>query len=277
MSQIVKNAFLISLLLQANFIQADIYRYQDENGRITFSDQTAPTATRISLPEKNYRYKHHVKRVYDGDTIILDNGERVRLLGLNTPEIESRYRQGEKGGVTAKKWLQDKLSQDIVFIEYDQQKKDKYNRSLAHLFLENGEHLNKSLLQAGLANLTIIPPNLHYVDELVKAEMEAQQRQVGIWSMKSYQPMPISDLNAAHKTTGWHRFLATPSKLVKNRSYLRLILSDKVDIRIPKKNSDLFPDLESYIGKSIEIRGWASRSKSHYSILIRHPSALIIL
>lgn len=268
---------LIGFLIQANFILADIFRYQDDTGAISFSDQAVENSTKVELPEKNYRYKHYVKRVYDGDTIILQNDVRVRLLGINTPEIESRHRQGEEGGITAKEWLEDKLSQGAVFLEYDQQKKDRYGRSLAHLFLENDEHINQAIVRSGLASSNIIPPNLRYADELVDAEHEAQQLKIGIWAMKSYQPLSVKKLSKNNKLSGWHRFLATPVDIVETRKYVRLILTDKIDIRIAKDKRYLFPELASYIGKSLEVRGWASRTKTHYSILIRHPSALVLL
>jgi len=262
--------------MQANFVWADIFRHQDAQGNISFSDTPSKSSTRVEPIVKTYRYKHKVKRVYDGDTIILENGDRVRLLGINTPEIESRYRQGEDGGLTAKKWLQTQLKEGVVFLEYDQLKHDKYKRSLAHLFLENGEHLNKSMVNLGLATLSIIPPNTRYSDVLKKAEIEAQKKALGIWSMQAYQPLPISKLTK-DTPSSWHRFTATPVKITQSRKYIRLVLNDKVDVRIPKENKALFPELETYLGKALEIRGWASRSKSHYSILIRHPSALIFL
>jgi len=277
MRTLLNGLIVIGLLMQADFVLADIFRHQDENGKISFSDKPSTDATLIESEAKIYRYKHHVKRIYDGDTIVLENDDRVRLLGLNTPEIESHYRQGEEGGQTAKQWLKDKLQQGFVFLEYDQQKKDKYNRSLAHLFLENGEHLNVEIVREGLATLSIIPPNLRYVDQLQEAEDLASQQQLGIWGMASYLPIPVEKLSKSSKMSGWHRFIASPKKVKLTRKYSRLILNEKVDIRIPKENLELFPDLDSYIGKQLEIRGWASRSKGHYSILIRHPSAIIFL
>jgi len=261
--------------MQANFLWADIYRSQDANGTISFSDLASENSSIIKSDVSAYRYRHQVAKVYDGDTITLKNGERVRLLGINTPEIESRYRQNEAGGQAAKIWLQDKLKSGEVLLEYDQQKRDKYKRLLAHLFLPSGEHLNKVMLEQGLAVLSIIPPNLRYVDALIDAEMQAQKEGLVIWSMDEYQVYPISELSKEHKSPGWHRFLATPTKITESRKYIRLILDKHVDLRIAKSNLGLFPDLQSYIGKSLEIRGWASRRKTHYSILVRHPSAII--
>lgn len=266
---------LISLLLQANFLAADIFRQQDSHGHPRFSDIPSASATLVQPSVRAYRYKHYIANVYDGDTITLRNGERVRLLGINTPEIKSRFRQDEAGGQTAKKWLQEKLSYGEVFLEFDTQQRDKYKRLLAHLLLENGEHLNKEIVRAGLASLSIVPPNLSYAAELKKAETYAQQQSVGIWSMADYQPLSVDHL--AKKVAGWQRFLATPTEIRLTQKYVRLILNDKVDVRIAKAHLALFPDLNMYLGKRLEIRGWASKNKGHYSILVRHPSAIILL
>lgn len=275
MKSVISIFTLISLLLQANFLAADIFRQQDSHGHIGFSDKASAGASLVEPAVSSYRYKHYVSKVYDGDTITLKNGERVRLLGINTPEIESRYKQAEVGGQQAKKWLQDKLRSGEVFLEFDTQQRDKYKRLLAHLFLENGEHLNSEIVKAGLATLSIIPPNLRYLDILKKAESSAQKDGLGIWSMEAYQPVPVEYLSK--KSSGWQRFIATPKSITQSRKYVRLILNDKVDLRIAKENLTLFPDLKTYLGKRLEVRGWASRNKAHYSILVRHPSAIIPL
>lgn len=266
---------LISLLMQANFLAADIFRQQDSDGHTSFSDKASENATLVPLAVQTYRYKHYVTQVYDGDTITLKNGERVRLLGINTPEIKSRYRLGEAGGQSAKRWLKAKLNSGEVFLEFDKQRRDKYKRLLAHLFLENGEHLNKEIVEAGLATLSIIPPNLRYIKELKKAESHAQYMNLGIWSMQAYQPILVE--NWPKNTSGWRRFLAKPKGIKKSRKYVRLILSDKVDVRISIANLALFPDLNMYLDKALEIHGWASKNKGHYSILVHHPSAIIVL
>jgi micrococcal nuclease len=265
---------LFGLLLQANLFAADIFRSEDEQGAVSFSDKPSLNAQKIQQQVQSNRYLHMVAKVYDGDTIILKNGERVRLLGINTPEIESRHRADETGGQVAKKWLQDKLKDGQVYLEYDQQQRDKYKRLLAHCFLPNEEHLNKTILEAGLATLSIIPPNVRYSDALIQAQKQAEQNKRGIWSQTAYKPRKASSLTKQN-SKGWHRLLATANSIKQGRSYVRLMLSQNVDIRIPMANLDLFPELETYLGKSLEIRGWASRSKQHFSILVTHPSAII--
>jgi endonuclease YncB( thermonuclease family) len=267
---------LIGLLLQANLFAADIFRSEDEKGTVTFSDKPSQNAQKVQTQPQSNRYLHTVVKVYDGDTITLKNGERVRLLGINTPEIESRHRQDETGGQAAKQWLQDKLQNGQVYLEYDKQQRDKYQRLLAHCFLPDDEHLNKTILEAGLASLSIIPPNVRYSQELISAQQKAEQNKRGIWSQAEYKPRKASSLSKVN-SKGWHRLLATANAIKQGRTYVRLTLAKNIDIRIPMANLDLFPALDSYLGKPLEIRGWASRSKQHFSILVQHPSAIILL
>ena len=271
----VSRLLLLILLAWQSVAIAEVYKIEDADG-VRYSDRPSVGAKAVNVIDKIQRYKYEVKRIYDGDTITLENGKRVRLLGINTPEIESHYRQGEDGGQNAKQWLKDKLQEGSVFLEYDIQKRDKYGRSLAHLFSVDGKHMNKELVQAGLAVLSIIPPNVRYADELIKAEKSAQQQDLGIWGMESYQAISINQLSK-EKISGWHRFLAAATKIKRSRKYVRLTLSDTVDIRIPIANLTLFPELDNYLEKPLEIRGWASRRKKHFSILVRHPSAIIFI
>jgi len=268
---------MIGLLLQANFVLADIFRVEDPNGRVSYTDNPIKGAERVASPTTSSRYRHTVKYVYDGDSIVLHNGERVRLIGVNAPEIESRYRKGEPGGQQAAKWLKKKLAKATVLLEYDAEKTDKYDRSLAYVFLDNGDLINQSIIESGLATVSIVPPNSRYAERLIKAEQSAQAGNLGIWAMKRYQTVPVANLAKRKKVSGWHRITAIPKKLTHTKKYSRFQLTPKVDVRIPRSNTDLFSDLESYIDQRVEIRGWVTRSKGRYSILIRHPSALIKL
>ena len=265
--------YLLILIFSTPVLSAnEIFRSVDKQGRITYSDTPSSGAEPVKIISQPSRQLHQVTRVYDGDTIILEGKKHVRLLGINTPEIESRQRAEEPGGVTAKKWLQDQLQENKVYLEYDQVKQDKYKRLLAHVFLPDGKHLNLALLENGLAVISIIPPNGRYTDKLIQAQQHAEKLKLGIWSMPEYQPRPITQIT--NHTKGWQRFTGTPVSIKKSKKYTRLLFSDKVDIRVANTNLDLFPVLNTYVGKPLEIRGWVSRSKDHYTMLINHPSSL---
>lgn len=261
---------LVSPLLSA----AEIYRSVDDRGRVTYSDEATHGAQRIEIISQSNRHLRNVARVYDGDTIILEGGKHIRLLGINTPEIESRQRAEEPGGVAAKKWLQTQLQDGKVYLEFDEVKQDKYKRQLAHVFLPDGKHINLALLENGLAVISIIPPNVRYAEAFIQAQQRAEKLKLGIWSMPEYQPRSISQISNHKK--GWQRFTGTPVAIKKSRKYTRLIFNDKVDIRIANTHLNLFSELATYVGKPLEIRGWVARNKDYYSMLIQHPSALII-
>lgn len=129
-------------------------------------------------------------------------------------------------------------------------------------------------MENGLAFVSIIPPNVRYSDKLIQAQQQAEKQKLGIWSMPDYQPKPITQI--ANHNKGWQRFTGIPVSIKKSRKYTRLMFDDKIDIRIQNTNLDLFPALNTYVGKSLEIRGWVSRNKDHYTMLIQHPSALIV-
>lgn len=266
--------YLILSLVTPTLFATEIYRSVDDRGRITYSDVPSTGAKKLDIISQPGHHLHSVVRVYDGDTILLEDKKQVRLLGINTPEIESRLRAEEPGGVAAKKWLQAQLQENKVYLEYDQTKQDKYKRLLAHVFTPDGKHINQALLENGLAFVSIIPPNVRYSDKLIQAQQRAEKQKLGIWSMPDYQSKPITQI--ANHNKGWQRFTGIPVSLKKSRKYTRLIFDDKTDIRILNTNLNLFPALNTYLGKSMEIRGWVSRNKDHYTLLIQHPSALII-
>ncbi|MDT8363625.1 MAG: thermonuclease family protein [Nitrosomonas sp.] len=265
----------IVLLSTSAGLASTIYRAQDAHGNPIYSDIQTPNARSLKLDPQPSRIAYRVIRVSDGDTVTLEGGKRVRLLGVNAPEIDSHNRAGEPGGVPAKTWLKDKLQGRNVYLEYDRQKQDHYQRELAHLYLASGEHINLSLVAKGLAAIAIIPPNIRHADAMIRAQQQAERQRLGIWAMAHYAPRPLASLT--EKPAGWRRYHAKTRKVKRSRRYTRLIISGNIDIRIANSDLALFPSLEHYLNKRLEVRGWVSRNKNHFSIRVRHPSALILL
>lgn len=273
----LKYGFLITILvfLYSQSSLADtVYRSTDSHGRTLYSDIPAPAAKPLQLVTQPTRSRYRVTRVIDGDTIVLENNKRVRLLGINAPEIESRSGPAEPGGNEAKAWLHKKLQGGVVYLEYDRQKQDHYKRALAHLYLANGEHINLSLVEHGLAAVTLIPPNLLHAATLIRAQQRAEAKKLGIWGMKQYQPRQLVKLT--EKPFGWQRYRVRATALKRNRRFSRLVIGKNIDLSIANQDLALFPPLKTYLNKPLEVRGWVSRKKNHFSIRIQHPSALIL-
>ena len=255
----------------------EIYQWTDDSGRQIFSDQpTNPAAEILDVKPNSNRYLFNVKRVYDGDTLVLENNERVRLLSVNTPEISSRHREAEPGGIAARDWLKKQLKQGQVYLQYDAEKRDRYDRLLAYAWTPEGDFINEKLLQQGLAALTLQPPNLHYADQLIAAQQQALDQKKGIWADKHYQPRKVSTINE-NDYRGWHRWRLTAKSQSQTRDYWIFKVNNTVSLRIAKKNQALFPPLEDYLKTPLEVRGWMSKRGDHYSLYVHHPSAIKLM
>ena len=124
-----------------------------------------------------------VKYVTDGDTIVLTNGEKVRYTSIDTPERgDCWYRQ-------AKRMNQDLVSGREIKLEQDISNRDKYERLLRYIYVDNkreGEEnkiqfVNMELVKAGLARVKEYKPDLEYLEELELAESYAKQNKIGLW------------------------------------------------------------------------------------------------
>ncbi|BAW79969.1 nuclease [Candidatus Nitrosoglobus terrae] len=263
---------LLGLPLAGISLESAIFRWIDSEGTPHYSDRPHPNAQVIQLkPEVTY---YDIQRVYDGDTIRLKGGDRVRLLGINAPEIEGRYKSAEPGGEAARDWLRKELEGKRVRLEFDKERSDHYSRLLAHIFTANGEHLNLRLVEEGLAIVSFIPPNFKYSDQLAQAQTQAEVAKRGLWSLPHYAPRSIIDLEKGANHQGWQRYRGTPIEIRAGRKYTRLLFSPHVDVRIAKDQLPFFGKLERYLGNQVEVRGWVFRRQNDYSIPVYHPSGL---
>ena len=114
----------------------------------------------------------NVSRVIDGDTFETVKGDKVRLLGINTPE------KSEKGYEDAKSFLQ-QLEGEQIILEYIKEDRDKYGRKLRYVFLGN-ILINEEILQRGFAHSYFYDED-KYTGEMKKAEEKARKQGIGIW------------------------------------------------------------------------------------------------
>jgi micrococcal nuclease len=127
-----------------------------------------------------------VKQVADADTIVLENGERVRLIGIKAPEIKyAATKTGAEMGKEAAAFARKLVEGKRVKLEFDQSSvngnhKDSRKRTLAYVFLADGTFLNAELLKQGYA--FTIPGLVHkYGEEFRRLEREARENKRGLW------------------------------------------------------------------------------------------------
>jgi micrococcal nuclease len=151
---------------------------------------------RFSIPfGKTYNYSDIlVTRAVDGDTVVLESGERVRLIGIDTPEMHESsklYRDAQRTkqdirtiqalGRRAYNFSKDLVEGKRVSLEFDVEKHDKYDRLLAYAYLKDGTFVNAEIVKQGYASLMTIPPNVKYADLFLKFYQEARQNRRGLW------------------------------------------------------------------------------------------------
>jgi micrococcal nuclease len=130
-----------------------------------------------------------VTRVVDGDTVYVRAGSRsfdVRLLGIDTPETVDPHRPVGCFGPEASAYTKHLLTGGRVRLVYDRQRRDRYGRWLAYVYLlRDGRpplFVNARLVRAGYARTLSIPPNTAHASELAELEREAALAGLGLWS-----------------------------------------------------------------------------------------------
>lgn len=133
------------------------------------------------LPEGDDRT---VERVVDGDTIVVDGGERIRLIGIDTPESVDPRRPVECFGREAAAFMEALLPPGTeVRLVFDVETEDQYGRTLAYVHrLDGGLFVNLHLVEEGYAQAATYPPNVEHTDQFAEATREAREANRGLWN-----------------------------------------------------------------------------------------------
>lgn len=124
--------------------------------------------------------------VADGDTVTCKGGERVRLLLIDAPEMS----QGPLGVVSRTALLQLLPTGTTVRLEFDIEKRDRYGRLLAYLFLKDGRMVNREMARGGFAVPLVYPPNVRDI-ELIRAAVDsARSERLGLWETNAFECEP---------------------------------------------------------------------------------------
>ena len=209
-----------------------------------------------------------LERVTDGDTLRLENGQRVRIVGINTLELRS---QG---------WYQDHArqakDQAAAFLpEWVQltpwpAPTDRYGRLLANIWHQE-TYLAAELVTKGLAFAVAVPPNTRLARCLKQSEAAAQRQGVGIWSAEVY-PQALADLD--DDLGGFQMLAGAVTEIEPSRGKAVVILDGMLRLELA---SGIKPPP---IGTRLVVRGWvgrspkAKRARFTWTMKITHPANL---
>jgi len=219
-----------------------------------------------------------VTYVYDGDTVKLNDGRKIRFIGINTPEINHRGGEPEPFAQAARKRLQQLLGKGRQLrLRYGRERHDRYGRALAHPYLKDGRSLNALLLQQGLATTLVVPPNTWNYGCYQGVEQKARRQRIGLWSLPRYHVTPLSSLYQGAE--GYHLIRAKIIHVGESRRSIWLDLNGPAALRIPRADLQYFHeiDLDNLAGKEVVARGWwHADKKGHWRMTLRHPAALAL-
>ena len=225
-----------------------------------------------------------VRDVIDGDTVILDDGRQVRLVGIQAPKLPLGRANFEKWPLAdeAKEALAELVFGRRVTLGYGGQRQDRYGRELAHVFTDDGLWVQGSLLELGFARVYSFADNRSLVASMLAAEEAARISGQGVWRHPFYA---ILDTAAAPDHTG--RFSLVEGRVLKTavvrgRAYLNFDEDYRTDftITISRRNlksftvSGIVP--QDYAGHRVRVRGWL-RWGNGPMIEVTHPEQIEVL
>ena len=169
----------------------------DETTEIEAEKPSASTAPTATLPDQDQLEPNAVvERVVDGDTIIVEMAgqrERVRLLGIDTPESVAENRPDQCYGEESSVYLSQLLpaGTEVTLIR-DVEARDQYDRLLAYVVRSSDElFINLDLLEQGFAGVLIYEPNSYYRDLFEAAEDAAFADDRGLWGVCGGPDVPL--------------------------------------------------------------------------------------
>lgn len=129
----------------------------------------------VSLSGDVVRQNVTVDHVMDGDTFVLTTGQKVRLIGMDAPELGRHY------SYEAKAKLEEFVLNKTVTLEKDVSEKDKYGRLLRYVYIGD-VFVNLELVRLGYAEEFSYFPDVKYENEFKLAEEEANATKIGMWA-----------------------------------------------------------------------------------------------
>ncbi|HEC12498.1 MAG TPA: hypothetical protein ENI80_04505 [Acidiferrobacteraceae bacterium] len=213
-------------------------------------------------------------KVIDGDTLVLGDGRHLRLVGVNCPEQGYDGRPDEPWARAATAYTRRQLLNKKIHLKFGPQRQDRYKRTLAQVFTEDGQDFQIGLLERGLASAVAIAPNVDHADAYLRVERIARRQAIGLWGDAYYKPKAAQGLSL--KTRGFHFVRGHIQRIGKSRRYIYLDLSDRFSVRISRKAWQQYwtDNPKDWRGALVEVRGWVNLYNSRLNTTINHPTMI---
>ncbi len=246
----------------------------DKLNRTVLSTESC-TNNKLSPPQKAT-----VKWVYDGDTLLLTDKRKIRIIGIDTPETKHHKQRAEAYGAKAREALRELLKkhQYKIQLRYGEERQDRYKRTLAHVYLADGTNISNWLLERGFAKILAYPPNILLANCYRKSEAYAQSKSLRIWKYKKNKLRNATTLPLRVK--GYVRLEGRVKRFYKYRKSIIIELESNskrpVQLKIKNKNRSYFTsyNIDKLRNKLITVSGILRKKHNKRIIYINHPSQI---
>lgn len=211
-----------------------------------------------------------VVRVIDGDALVLDTGQSVRLIGIEAPAGPYKERQAEPFYEDSRRMLEDLSLGREVELRYAGLTRDRYDRALAHVITKDklgpDFWLNAEMAKRGGARVRVYPDTAMANEDLLEAEDSARLSMLGLWKLSEYQTHLASDL-----PEDLSRFQIIEGELLErtfseasNEACRFRLLDSPLIIKVQRGAAEL---CQSSSGDRVRARGWIQDGE----LSITHP------
>lgn len=229
----------------------------------------------VECPADRIDRRGRVAQVFDGDTVRLADGSRVRLIGINTPEHGRDGAPDEPFARAASTALRRLLAgeDDHIALRLGEERRDRYGRLLAHAYLPDGRSIGRLLLEDGLALHVTVPPNTFRHRCYARAERVARTADRGLWVHPRYRGVAVAELGAG---AAGFRVVEGRIRRVGSSRHAWWLELDGLTLRLDRDDLAYFDELEPAIlsGRPIRVRGWIYRVRGEARMNLRHPDSI---
>lgn len=220
-------------------------------------------------------------QVVDGDTLVLDSGEKVRLVGIQAPKLPLGRPDFEPWplGEEAKEALERLALGKPLRLVYGGRKVDRHGRLLAQLYTEDGVWVQGALLEAGMARVYTFADNRALAAEMLERERRARAAGLGLWADPFYRILSPAEAGAHVGRFELVEGTVVSASVVKGRGYLNFGADWRTDftVAIPKADLERFDEagieIAAYAGHTVRVRGWI-KSFNGPMIEATHPEQI---
>lgn len=226
-----------------------------------------------------YHSQAQVDTVIDGDTIKLTSGQLVRLIGIDTPEINHKnIQKSEPLALQAKQYLIELIGKNKkINLVLDNELVDPYNRMLAHVFNQNGDNVQQQLVNKGYADAWVYGQNSLFWQCYRQAELIARVNKLGIWQYPKWQPKQAKTV--AKSQTYQYEWVGRLNRVFNKDQVLWLVLDEKLYVGI--RQQDLYQsfkttDFTRLIGQDLYIQASVFYKNKHWRAYLSKPWQLTL-